>query len=84
MDSGAIDRDRPGGPRPWSERARRSWHAWRNFFPSFAYARGDLHTFYVPIDRAAEMAGLSQRNFYNRYLLSNRLPYVVKIWFKWT
>jgi hypothetical protein len=27
------------------------------------------------------MAGLSHRNFYNRRLASNRLPYVVKTWF---
>jgi hypothetical protein len=27
------------------------------------------------------MAGLSRRNFYFRYLLSGRVPYVVKTWF---
>jgi len=27
------------------------------------------------------MAGLSRRNFYKRYLMSARLPYVVKTWF---
>ena len=35
----------------------------------------------MPIDRAADIAGLSQRNFYNRYLLSGRLSYVVETWF---
>jgi hypothetical protein len=35
----------------------------------------------IPIDRAAHMAGLSRRNFYFRYLLSGRVPYVVKTWF---
>jgi hypothetical protein len=73
--------DKPGGPKPWSERARRSWQAWRNCYPSLAYARGDPHTFYVDIDRAADMAGLTRANFYRRYLLSNQLPYVVKTWF---
>jgi hypothetical protein len=76
MDS--VASDTPGGPRAWSERARHSWKAWRNFYPSLDYARGDPRTFYVPIDRAAHMAGLSQRNFYNRYLLSRNLPYEVK------
>jgi hypothetical protein len=79
MDSGAGDT--PGGPRKWSERARRSWKTWRNFYPSLDYARGDPRTFYVPIDRAAHMAGLCERNFYDRYLASGRLPYVVKTWF---
>ena len=73
--------DRPGGPKPWSEQARRSWKAWRNYYPSLAYARGDRRTFYIPIDEAANMAGLSRRNFYKRYLMSARLPYVVKTWF---
>ena len=62
--------DRPGGPKPWSEQARRSWKAWRNYYPSLAYARGDRRTFYIPIDEAANMAGLSRRNFYKRYLAS--------------
>ena len=75
-----MDRERPGGPRPWSEQARRSWKVWRNYYPTLAYARGDPNTFYVPIDRAADMAGLSQLNFYHRYLLSGRLPYEVKNW----
>jgi hypothetical protein len=65
---------------PWSEERRRSFALWRNHYPSLAYARGDPHTFYVPIDHAAQMAGLNQFNFYKRYLLSNRLPYVVKHW----
>ena len=73
--------DRPGGPKPWSEQARRSWKIWRNYYPSPAYARGDPRTFYVPIDRAAQMAGLSRRNFYKRYLMSERLPYEVQTWF---
>jgi hypothetical protein len=73
--------DRPGGPKPWSEQARRSWKAWRNYYPSLAYARGDRRTFYIPIDEAANMAGLTRRNFYKRYLMSKRLPYVVKTWF---
>ena len=73
--------DRPGGPKPWSEQARRSWKAWRNYYPSLAYSRSDRHTFYIPIDQAANIAGLSRRNFYRRYLMSDRLPYVVKTWF---
>jgi hypothetical protein len=81
MDSGAIEPDTPGGPRPRSERARRSWKAWEEFLSALDYARGDPGTFYVPIDRAAHMAGLSQRNFYNRHLLSGNLTYVVKTWF---
>ena len=81
MDSGATLRDAPGEPRQWSDRARHSWKVWRNYHPSLAYARGDLHTFYVPIDRAAHMAGLSRRNFYGCYLLSAHLPYVVRTWF---
>ena len=81
QDSGVIDRDTPGGPRQWSERARRSWKAWRYYYPSLDYARLDPRTFYVPIDRAAHMAGLSQRNFYDRYLQTGRLPYVVRTWF---
>ena len=49
MDSGASERDTPGGPRPWSERARRSWKAWRNYYPSLDYARGDPRTFLTGI-----------------------------------
>jgi len=82
MDSNELPRgDRPGGQKPWSEQARRSWKSWRNYYPSLAYARGDRRTFFIPIDEAAHMAGLSRRNFYKRYLLSDRLPYVVKTWF---
>jgi hypothetical protein len=54
---------------------------WRNYYPSIAYARGDPHTVLVPIDRAADMAGLTQMAFYFRYLHSGRLPYEVKTWF---
>jgi hypothetical protein len=39
------------------ERARPSCQAWRNYYPSLAYARGDPGTFLIPIDRAAHMAG---------------------------
>jgi hypothetical protein len=73
--------DRPGGPKAWSEAARRSWKARRNYYPSLAYARGDRRTFFIPIDEAANMAGLTRRNFYKQYLMSHRLPYVVRTWF---
>jgi hypothetical protein len=81
MDSGAIDGDTARGPSKWSEEKRRSWRAWRNYHLSLPYARGDRHTFYLPIDWAAEMAGCSRRNFYDRYLQTGRLPYELKTWF---
>jgi hypothetical protein len=61
--------------------ARRSWRVWRNYYPSFDYALDDPRTLYVPIDRAAHMAGCARHRFYDRYLASGRLPYEVKFWF---
>ena len=81
MDNRTAERNTPGGPNPWSEGAKRSWQVWRNYYPSLGYARGDPKTFYVDIDRAAHMAGLTRRNFYYRYLRSGRLAYEVKTWF---
>jgi hypothetical protein len=79
MDSG-ISPPEPRKSFKWTEQARRSFKVWHNYHPSIAYARGDPHTFDVPIDRAADMAGVSQDNFYKCYLQSGRLPYEVKIW----
>jgi hypothetical protein len=75
MDSDATLGDLPPGPRKqrrWNEQSRRSFKLWRNYYPSLAYARGDPHTAYVPIDRAADMAGLTQMAFYFRYLLQRQ------------
>ena len=59
MDSGTVKRSAQGGSRKWSEEKRRSWKVWRNYWPSPTYARGDPHTFLVPIDEAAHIADLS-------------------------
>ena len=63
--------------RNWTPEQRKLYRAWHNYYPTLAYARNDPKTFYVAIDHAARMAGMSQCGFYNRYLLSRELPYVV-------
>src|SRR6516225_5629526 len=68
------------GQRHWTPEQRQLFRAWHNFYPTLLHARNDPKTIYVAVDHAARMAGLSRGGFYNRYLLSGRLPYVVKSW----
>ena len=68
------------GRRNWTLEQRKLYRAWHNYYPTLAYARNDPKTFYVAIDHAARMAGMNQCGFYNRYLLSGELPYVVMLW----
>ena len=69
------DPTKPPGIGPWSEAAKSSWRAWRNYYPNLALARRDPRTFYMSIDEAADLVGLSPRNFYKRYLATGELPY---------
>jgi hypothetical protein len=41
---------------------------------------GTIRTPWTWRSTAARMVGINQASFYNRYLLSGRLPYVVKKW----
>jgi hypothetical protein len=66
--------------RKWTVEQRKFFKSWRNYYPSLAYARNDPDTLYVAIDHAARKAAINQVSFYNRYLLSRRLPYIVKVW----
>jgi hypothetical protein len=75
-----LDPTKPDGIGPWSAAARSSWRAWRNYYPNLALARRDQRTFYMSIDEAADLVGLSPRNFYKRYLATGELPYRVASW----
>ena len=66
--------------RKWTAEQKSFYRSWRNYYPSLAYARNDPHTLEVAIDHAARMLGINQTSFYNNYLASGRLPYVVKRW----
>ena len=66
--------------RKWTVGQRKFFRSWRNYYPSLAYARNDPETLYVAIDHAARKAAMNQTSFYNRYLLSGRLPYIVSVW----
>jgi hypothetical protein len=79
-DSGKHSKRNERGRRSWTLEQRRHYRAWHNYYPTLAYARNDPKTFYVAIDHAARMAGMNQCGFYNRYLLSGELPYVVLSW----
>ena len=87
MDRKASDSDRDSnktqarrGQRHWTPEQRELFRAWHNYYPTLAYARNDPKTIYVAVDHAARMAGMNRSGFYNRYLLSGRLPYVVRSW----
>jgi hypothetical protein len=71
---------RKRGQRHWTPEQRQLFRAWHNYYPTLAYTRNDPKTIYVAVDHAARMAGMNRSGFYNRYLLSGRLPYVVKSW----
>src|SRR6516165_2516858 len=71
---------RKRGQRHWTPEQRQLFRAWHNYYPTLAYARNDPKTIYVAVDHAARMAGMNRCGFYNRYLLSGRLPYVVRSW----
>jgi hypothetical protein len=77
---GAADSTKPSGTGPWSEAAKSSWRAWRNYYPSLALARRDPRSFYMSIDEAAELVGISPRSFYRRYLETGELPHRVAHW----
>ena len=66
--------------RKWSTEQRNFYRSWHNYYPSLAYARNDPDTLYVAIDHAARKAAMNQVSFYNCFLLSGELPYVVKRW----
>jgi hypothetical protein len=74
------DPTKPPGIGPWSEAAKSSWRAWRNYYPTLALARRDPHTYYATIDECAELVGISPRNFYRRYLATGELPYRIVTW----
>jgi hypothetical protein len=74
----AASNSAPG--RKWMVEQRKFFRSWRNYYPSLAYARNDPDTLYVAIDHAARKAAMNQTSLYNRYLLSEELPYVVKVW----